>query len=128
MTRRERGHTLIGLLAAMAIIAVLGVSLFYGSGAFQAGGPKSPRKDGKGTTIPGLVKAKAQDGACQSNLNQVRLGIQVAETSGEDSRPQSLQELRLGSTFLSCPLGKEPYQYDPSTGKVQCPHPGHEKF
>jgi len=29
---------------------------------------------------------------------------------------------------LKCPVGGEPYQYDPSSGRIWCIHPGHEKF
>lgn len=123
----RRGDTLVGLLAAMAIIAVLSVGAFYGSGMLN-GGNKSARKDGKGKTIPGLAKLKAEDTVCQSNLGQLRAGIQIAMTNAEDTPPQTLEETRLGAQFYSCPLGKERYTYDPTTGQVSCPHPGHEKY
>lgn len=125
----RRGHTLVGLLAAMAIIAILSVGLFYGSGMLSGGQAKSARKDGKGKTIPGLAKLQAEDTVCRTNLGQLRAGIQIAQTnSGDDVPPQTLEETRLGAQFYSCPLGKEPYTYDPTTGQVSCPHPGHEKY
>jgi hypothetical protein len=125
----RRGHTLIGLMAAMAIIAILSVGLFYGSGMLKGGPAKSPRKDGKGTTIPGLAKLQAQDTVCRNNLSQLRSGLQIAQTSsGDDTYPQTLEETRLGSSFYQCPVGKERYTYDPTTGQVTCPHPGHEKY
>jgi type II secretory pathway pseudopilin PulG len=124
----RRGNTLVGLMAAMAIIAVLSVGAFYGSGMFK-GGAQSPRKDGKGKTIPGLAKLQAQDTVCRSNLGQVRSAIQLAMTaSGEDTPPQTIEETRIGSSFYECPIGKERYVYDPATGQVGCPHPGHEKY
>lgn len=124
----RRGNTLVGLMAAMAIIAILSVGAFYGSGMLT-GKTGSARKDGRGKTIPGLAKLKAQDTVCQSNLGQLRSGIELAtNASGEDTPPQTLEETRIGSSFYECPLGKERYVYDPATGKVGCPHPGHEKY
>lgn len=125
----QRGNTLVGLMVVMAIMAILAVSLFYGRSAFQSGPKQSARKDGKGTTIPGLVRYKAKDAVCQSNLGQIRAGIQVATSaSGEDSFPASIKELKFPTEFETCPVGKEPYTYDPMTGVVHCPHPGHEKY
>ena len=125
----RRGNTLVGMLVVIAIIGVLTVGTFYGSGMLKGGPKSSPRKDGKGTTIPGLVKLEAQDTLCRNNLNQLRSGIQLAQTaSGEDTPPQRLEETRIGASFYSCPVGKERYNYDPTTGQVACPHPGHEKY
>jgi hypothetical protein len=124
----KRGNTLVGMLVTMAIIAILAGVFMYGSGVFQAGGPKSPRKDGKGVTIPGLVRAKAQDTVCMSNLSTVRQSIMVVQSSGEDTHPSSLADLHLPAESLKCPIGHEAYTYDPSTGEVHCPHPGHEKY
>lgn len=121
----RRGNTLIGMMAVLVIIAILGSVFMYGSGAFSKDHP-SPRKDGKGTTIPGLAEAKARDTVCQHNLTQVRESIQIAETGGDDQHPGSLQDLHLPSEILKCPIGHEAYVYDPTTGQVHCPHPGHE--
>lgn len=123
----KRGNTLVGLLVTFAIIAVLAVVFLKGGNVF--GSNSSPRKDGRGTTVPGLVKAKAEDEVCRSNLGQVRMSLQISrDANGDESWPESLQETRLGSQFYMCPMGKEPYRYDPATGKVSCPHPGHEKY
>ena len=123
----RRGQTLVGLLIVIAIMAILAVAVMR---PWAVGGTAKPaRADGKGTTVPGLVKLKAEDTVCRSNLEQVRLAIQVATSSGEDTFPASLGELRgLPKDFLVCPLGKEPYAYDPATGTVRCVHPGHEKY
>ncbi len=118
------GNTLIGLLVTVAIIAVLAVVFLQGGN-----GGKSMRKDGLGTTVPGAVKAKATDDVCLSNLRQVRMSIMISHDSDPDEGyPATLKETRLGSQFYSCPLGHEPYQYNPQTGEVHCVHPGHEKF
>ncbi|WP_144241209.1 hypothetical protein [Fimbriimonas ginsengisoli] len=115
-------------MITLAIIAVLAGVFFFGSGVFQAGGPKSPRKDGKGVTIPGLAEARARDTVCQSNLSQVRQSIMVAQSSGGDELPKSLDELHLPAEVTHCSIGHEAYTYDPATGQVHCPHPGHEKY
>jgi hypothetical protein len=122
---RQRGYTLAGTVMAVACMALLAVALFYGSGAF--GGRASTREDGRGKTVPGAVKAAAQDEVCRSNLNQVRAGLQMALTT-EEEPPVDLSALRLGESFTRCPLGGEPYAYDAATAQVRCPHPGHEAY
>ena len=119
-----RGQTLVASLIVIAIIAILAVVMLKGSGG---GDMKAARADGRGQTLPGLVKAKAEDTTCQSNLNQLRQGIAVYETSN-DGFPPRMDDTRLGANFYKCPMGGETYQYEPSTGKVFCPHLGHEKF
>lgn len=120
----KRGQTLVATLIVIVIIAMLSVVLLTGS----LGGGTSHRKDGLGTTIPGAVKMAAKDDVCRSNLNQVRLGVQVARTNADDTPPATIEETKLGSDFYKCPIGKEPYAYDPATGEVRCVHPGHEKY
>jgi len=128
-TKRLGAFSLVSTLVTIAIMAMLAVGLMYGSGAFSGGKPKSPRADGRGPPIPGLVKAEAQDTVCQSNLGQVRSALQIAQSSsGDDTFPETLEETRIGANFYKCPMGKEPYVYDRATGQVTCPHPGHEKF
>lgn len=128
MRRLSSGQTLAASLVVIAIIGVLAVVLFKGSGAF--GAKSSPRADGRGTTVPGLVKAKAEDTKCRNYLGQLRASLEIARTNNEDQFPSTLEETRLGSTFYGCPMGKgkEPYSYDPTTGRVSCIHPGHEKY
>ncbi|CAN5419920.1 hypothetical protein BH11ARM1_BH11ARM1_03950 [soil metagenome] len=124
-----RAQTLIALLIVVAIMAVLAVVLLKGSGAFAgAGENNSPRKDGKGTTTVGLVKLSADDTVCRSNIQQVREAIIIARSNADDAPPADLTALRLPPEFSVCPLGKEPYAYDPTTGTVHCVHPGHEKY
>ncbi|MEZ0325865.1 MAG: type II secretion system protein [Fimbriimonas sp.] len=123
--KNTRGQTLVATLIVITIIAVLSVALWKGSGMFGAGG--SSRKDGKGETIIGQTMYRARDEVCRSNLNQVRSSIQI-NTTVEDEHPATIQDLKLPAEFSVCPIGKEPYVYDPATGKVTCPHPGHEKY
>lgn len=115
-------------LVVIAIIGILAVVVFKGSGAFGAKG--SPRADGRGTTVPGLVKAKAEDTVCKNYLGQLRASIEIAKMNNDDQFPATLEDTRLGSTYYQCPMGrgKEPYSYDPTTGRVRCIHPGHGKY
>ena len=124
---RTRGQTLVATLVVIAIMAILAVALLR---PWAVGGTAKPaRADGKGNTVPGLVKLKADDTVCRSNLDQVRQFIQIARINADDQPPQTLAEIHgLPKEFLTCPLGKEPYQYDPATGTVRCVHPGHEKY
>ncbi|MDX2064472.1 MAG: prepilin-type N-terminal cleavage/methylation domain-containing protein [Fimbriimonadaceae bacterium] len=128
MMRRNAGNTMIGMMVTLAIMLLLAVGLFYGSGMFQKGGAKSPRADGKGQTIPAQVKLAAQDDVCRSNLNQVRAALQIATMNNDDTPPTELTETRLPQQFYACPIGKEPYAYDASTGRVGCVHPGHNGY
>ncbi|MBS1724936.1 MAG: hypothetical protein JSS66_18505 [Armatimonadetes bacterium] len=124
--RRLRGESMIGVLVAVAIVIALGIAFAVGSGAF--GGKVDKRPDGKGETLVGRSMYRAKDEACRSNLGQVRQSLQIATDPTEDTHPASLQELHLGDDFMRCPIGKEPYEYDPATGTVKCVHPGHEKY
>src|SRR5690349_21845006 len=101
---RQRGQTLVATLIVIAIMGILAVAWLK---PWAVGGTAKPaRADGKGNTVPGLVKLKAEDEVCRSNLGQVRLAIQVAQSSGEDTAPQSINDLRLPKEFSYCPLGK----------------------
>lgn len=120
---RFRGNTLVGLLVVILIIAILAVVVTTGG----FGDRKSTRKDGLGTTVQGAVRAKALDTSCTSNLQQIRTMIKM-DTTTEDQAPASLEEMKLPADVLKCPIGHEPYEYDPSTGQVHCKHPGHENL
>ena len=124
---RQKGQTLVATLVVIAIMGILAVAMLR---PWAVGGTAKPaRADGKGETVPGLVKLKAEDTVCQSNLSQVRSFIVIARSNADDQPPASLSEIQgLPKDFESCPLGHEPYQYDPTTGTVKCVHPGHEKY
>jgi len=128
--KKTRGFTIVSTLITITIMLVLAVALMKGSGMFAGPGEKvSARKDGKGTTTMGAAMYAAKDDVCRSNLGQVRQSLMVLQSSsGEDSYPQDIHETKLPSDFYKCPVGHEDYEYDPSTGKVRCPHPGHENY
>ncbi|HWD40667.1 MAG TPA: hypothetical protein VG944_17595 [Fimbriimonas sp.] len=126
--RTESAQTLVASLIVIAIILILVVVMFKGSGAFGSKDQPSPRKDGLGTTVIGGVKYAAKDEVCRSNLSQVRSAIEIFKTTNDDQPPATLADTRIGNDFYQCPIGHEPYRYDPTTGRVTCPHPGHESF
>ncbi len=114
----RRGQTLIGLLVVIAVIAILAV-VFLRPG----------RKGEARKSTPVQVREKATGVECQSNLNQVRQMIQMYQMDHDGQNPPNLQALSgLPAGFLRCPVGGEPYWYDPRTGRVGCRHPGHERF
>ena len=118
----EGGYfTLIGLLAAIVIIGIL--FTLYGGGF--TGGSSQP--GGAATTIGG-TKDRAQDVLCQTNLQQLRYAISIHQ-GNMGSYPPSLGSLESSASLaFTCPVGEEPYEYDPGSGTVRCPHPGHGSF
>ena len=46
----------------------------------------------------------------------------------EDTKPASLAAAKITGDLARCPIGHEPYVYDPATGTIHCVHPGHEKY
>ena len=113
---------LVEIIVVMVIIGILS-SIIYSVYLGKGGAPGDPSRAHSPIE-------RAKDTVCTSNLKQVRLAIQAANTGSEDERtnPASLTELKLPAEFLVCPEGKEPISYDPNTGIVHCTHPGHEKY
>ena len=115
-----RALGLVEILVVCVILVALAAFLmprYFGNSRTPAGKPAS-------------VMARAHDTECMANIRSVRQAVEVFKTSDPDGKnPQSLTELReLGPDFRQCPVGKVPYRYDPSTGEVHCPYPGHEQF
>ena len=118
--RPRRAFSMIEILVVLVILMVLAAILmprYLG---------QSRAKNGRATS----ALARAHDTECLANLRSVRQAIEVYKTSDLDAKnPASLAELReLPKDLLTCPVGKVPYQYDPETGQVHCPFPGHENY
>lgn len=124
--RKTSGRGLVGVIVAVLIVVV--ATVFFATGSSLTGEKPAERADGKGETVVGKSILAGKDSKCRSNLSQVRQGIMVATDPVDDTRPATLEQTRLGSQFYVCPIGKENYLYDPQTGIVSCPHPGHEKY
>lgn len=124
--KAKAGFSLIEILVVMVVIVALAGLVSYnylGKG-----------KPGEKKVTP---MSEAKKVACQSNLQQIRTGIQTFKTmntdsaensNGEPKNPASLKELKFPQDALECPEGHEPYQYDPALGTVHCVHLGHENL
>ncbi len=120
---------MLSVLAALVIIAVL-FAFLYGRGfrnnttATRPGGPTT-------TVGMGLESGRAVD--CSNNLSQIRYAIGLERMNDPDTAtlPPNLEVLSrngISPQMRKCPVSNQPYQYDPRTGKVWCPTPGHERF
>jgi prepilin-type N-terminal cleavage/methylation domain-containing protein len=122
--RLRGGFSLVEMLVVLVVIAVLAMFLF----PRYLGGGKTP--DGKNVRSP-MQRARSVE--CQNYLSQAHMAYQAATASATDDegRPRSIMDLKtygLTDSMMACPVGKEPYQFDPATGRVRCVHPGHESY
>ncbi len=119
MRRGRDAWGLVELLVVLAILLILAIWLL-------------PKYTGRGTEPSGQPRKTPENAAlavqCRNNLQQIRLSIRMARPTGEEPLPASLHDLRLPAEMLFCPVSKQPYWYDPQTGRVQCPTPSHEGF
>lgn len=127
MNRTIRGSSLVGTLVAVALLIGLVLFFLFRGYGMAGNGELSERKDHVGETIVGRSLARAKDEKCMEQIRQVRQALEILNPTG-DEPVSDLSETRLGKSFLECPIGHEAYQYDTQTGKVRCPHPGHEKY
>lgn len=130
---RTHAFSLVGTLVTMAVIAVLACVVYVGGlNYFSASGSEAakPRPDGEGATIIGRSAAKARDHECQVQLGQVRAAI--SSFGLEDEQPTSLDQIGFPPSTLRCPIGQEPYRFNPNEPDprlaVTCAHPGHERY
>jgi len=127
--RSEAGFlVLIEILVAVVIIAMLASYFLTGSPAGTSGGGSGVAAPitGEHTSIPGKAMDEAESAVCRNNLQQVRAAIATYQATN-GGFPPDLQSLQVGVP-LTCPVGGEPYQYDPNTGQVNCTHHRHEGY
>lgn len=122
LNRFRRAFSLVEILVVLVVLCLLAAFLMpaYLKGGKTAGGKKidSPMQRGHAPE-------------CASNLSQIRQAYMMATTQDDEHKPQSLAELKrygLTDSMLACPAGKEPYKFDPATGRAWCIHPGHGTF
>ncbi|MHB9037844.1 MAG: type II secretion system protein [Armatimonadota bacterium] len=131
MKTNNRGSwSLIGLLAAAAIVCILAAWMFTG-GKLSSVGKDSSLVDQSSTkqTVYGKAMDKAKGEDCRQRLNQVRTAIQNQKAmSTTEGNPKSLSELGLAPGYLNCPVSNQPYIYDPATGTVRCQYAGHANY
>jgi type II secretory pathway pseudopilin PulG len=116
---RRGSWTLVELLVVCIILVALSAWLLP---RYLGSGKNSPA----GQTIQAPIQ-RAQGVDCRNNLQQIRYAITMAQQS-EERFPASLNELKLGQQMQFCPVSKQPYQYDPRTGRVWCAYPAHQAF
>lgn len=126
MSRLTNGSSLIGTLVAFFVL--VGVAVYYFTGGFGGKDPENVRPDGKGQTIIGSSRYAAEDSVCRTQLGQVRQLIMI-DTTVDDTYPATLESVSgMPPDYATCSIDDEPYDYDPMTGTVSCPHAGHENY
>jgi prepilin-type N-terminal cleavage/methylation domain-containing protein len=117
----RRAFSLVEILVVLVILLIL----FAVLAPHYLKGGKS--KDGK--TIESPIQ-RGHSVECINNLSQLRQGYKLATTEDDAPRPQTLKEVGKGfpESMFRCPVGGQPYQYDPATGRIWCVQPGHESY
>lgn len=119
----RRGFALIEILIVIVLIALLAGGYFAFRG--RSGQEPPPRFPGEAQTLPGRAIQKGQSAECMNNLNQLRQMIQMGTIDTGTYPPALDPDWRVA---LQCPVSGYAYQYDPVSGKVYCPTPGHERY
>ncbi len=118
--KQSRGFSLIEILVVIVVIGVLAAFVLPG---YLKGG-KTP--GGKQVESP-IQRGHSVE--CMNNLNQIRQAYQITTGADEENRPQTLDEFTssIPTSMKRCPVGGQPYQFDPATGRVACVQPGHQR-
>lgn len=116
VTVAHRGFALVEILLVVAIIALLAAGYYGLSG-------RTGDEDEGAQTTPGRAIEKATGVECASNLNQLRMMIEM-HVAQHGEYPRQFTPGDQG-TMGRCPVSNEPYRYDPQTGRIYCTTPGH---
>lgn len=79
------------------------------------------------SSLPGRIVQKAIGEKCIEYLRQLRMAIDIYQQDN-GSYPPDLATLSGVGRMTACPVGRQPYVYNPTTGEVHCTFPGHEKY
>ncbi len=117
----SKGFALVELLVVMVVLVGL-AALYFG---MRGKGEKAePKFEGEAQTTLGKAVQKGESVECQNDLRQLRLMIQMEAMEG--SNPAQLNAS--WGVSLHCPVSGYPYEYNPQTGQVWCPTPGHQDY
>ncbi len=122
---KHSGFALIEILVVIILIGLLAGGYFALRGRGGPEGESEPRFPGEAQTLPGKAIQKGESVECMNNLSQLRQMIQM-ETIDTESYPPALDPN--WRVALKCPVSGYAYVYDPASGQVYCPTPGHEKY
>ena len=120
------GMSMVGTMVAVLIL-LLATAFFVTGGLGLMEAPQE-RPDGKGETLIGRSMYAAKDSNCRTQLQQLRMSVSIHSDHVTDQLPAKIEDLDMGASYYTCPVGDEKYDYDPVTGVVSCPHVGHEDF
>ncbi len=118
---KRRGFSLVEILVVVVILLVIMAILaprYLGGGKGPGGKPiESPMQRGRSAE-------------CINNLSQLRNGYRIATLEDDAQKPTTLREVGRGfpESMFSCPVGKQPYSYDPTAARIWCVQPGHERY
>ena len=120
-TTQRRGFSLIEILVVVVVLAVLAAVLLpkYLKGGKTPGGKQVESPIQRGRTVE-----------CINNLSQIRQAYQIATSADEENKPQTLDDFTrsLPASMKRCPVGGQPYQFDPASARVACVQSGHERY
>jgi len=120
----RRGLVLIEILVVLIILGLL-VAAYFGLRGRPTRKPQQAQFPGQAQTLPGRAIQKGQSVECMNNLRQLRAAVEMYQVENGTYPPQLDPAWGIP---LKCPVSGYPYRYDPQTGRVQCPTPGHERY
>jgi hypothetical protein len=122
--RCRRAFSLVEIMVVVVILMIVAAVLLP---RYLRGGNTTAGKAIQGPQTP-IQRAHEVD--CLNFRNQIRQAWQMAAGAGgeEGEKPRSLADLKrygISDEMTRCPVGHEPYLFNPETGEVKCQHPGH---